>query len=594
MEKLLDHVVNEEARLNALRNLSLLDSAPSDSFDRLTRLASQLLAAPVSTISLTDRDRQWFKSKVGVDLTEIPREQAPCAYAIKGKGVFVVPDLTADPRFVGSPLAESGIRFYAGAPLFTREGHGLGTLCVVDDKVRTLCDGEEQVLLDLAGMVMSQIELQNLVGRVDATTGQANQFQLFEDLDDLARREPGATASLLSIDILSPTRATYAARTLGSDSIGLLMQQAIGTLRRTAGNSAHLYHVDQTRCAVLVEDDLLGSHALADRIVAALREPISCAGVPVTTDPAVGIYDFTAGEVMPREAFKRMSSAGDDARHVGRRHACYDPASAQRNARRFALLNDFGAALDEPGQLSLMYQPRIQLASGDRCGVEALIRWDHPDLGAVSPGEFVPLVEQTALVRSMTEWVVQAAIAQARAWSNAGIALPVSINASAMNLDEDDFAARLLGVASKAGVAPHLLELEFTESTIAHDPARVIGQLRELRSQGVEIAIDDFGTGYSNLSYLQQLPVSVLKIDQAFVRDMVTSGKDRLLVKTMIAMGHDLGYRVVAEGIETQAAYDILAEWGCDEGQGYLMSKPVSAERIVDTHGETVARARAS
>ena len=592
MEKLLDHVVNEEARLNALRNLSLLDSAPSDSFDRLTRLASQLLAAPVSTISLTDRDRQWFKSKVGVDLTEIPREQAPCAYAIEGKGVFVVPDLTADPRFVGSPLAESGIRFYAGAPLFTREGHGLGTLCVVDDKVRELRDGEEQVLLDLAGMVMSQIELQNLVGRVDATTGQANQFQLFEDLDDLTRREPGTATSLLSVDILSPTRETYAARTLGSDSIGLLMQQAINILRRSAGNSARLYHVDRTRCAILVEDDLLGGHALADRIVNALHEPIACGGVPVTADPAIGIYDFIVGEVEPREAFKRMSNAGDDAPHTGTRHARYDPASAQRNARRFALLNDFGAALDEPGQLSLVYQPRIQLASGKRCGVEALIRWDHPKLGAVSPGEFVPLVEQTALVRSMTEWVVGAAIEQARVWSAAGMPLPVSINASAMNLDEDDFAVRLLGAASEAGIAHHLLELEFTESTIAHDPARVIAQLHELRSQGVEIAIDDFGTGYSNLSYLQQLPVSVLKIDQAFVRDIVTSGKDRLLVKTMIAMGHDLGYRVVAEGIETQAAYDMLGEWGCDEGQGYLMSKPVSAERIFNASRENVARSR--
>jgi EAL domain-containing protein (putative c-di-GMP-specific phosphodiesterase class I)/GAF domain-containing protein len=587
VEKLLDHLVNEEARLNALRNLSLLDSAPSDSFDRLTRLASQLLAAPVSTISLTDEDRQWFKSKVGVDLTEIPREQAPCAYAIEGRGVFVVPDLTADPRFVGSPLAESGIRFYAGAPLFTREGYGLGTLCVVDDKVRELAPGEEQVLLDLAGMVMSQIELQNLVGRVDANTGEANQFQLYEDLADLTRRGPGTAASLLSVDILSPTRATYAASALGSDSIALLMREALATLRRSAGNSARLYHVDQTRCAVLVEESLLGSHALADRLVAALREPISCAGVPVTADPTIGLYDFTVGEVEPREAFKRMSSAGDDARQAGRRHARFDPASAQRNDRRFALLNDFSTALVEPGQLSLVYQPRINLASGERCGVEALVRWNHPELGAVSPGEFVPLVEQTALVRPMTEWVVRTAIAQGKKWSASGTPLPISVNASAMNLDEEDFATRLLTAAQAAGIAPSLLELEFTESAIAHDPARVIDQLRELRSNGVEIAIDDFGTGYSNLSYLRQLPISVLKIDQAFVRDMMASPKDASLVKTMIAMGHDLGYRVVAEGIETQAVYDMLKEWSCDEGQGYLMSKPVPAGHIFDAHPAT-------
>lgn len=156
----------------------------------------------------------------------------------------------------------------------------------------------------------------------------------------------------------------------------------------------------------------------------------------------------------------------------------------------------------------------------------------------------------------------------------------MSINASAMNLDEEDFAERMLAAAARAGVDPGQLELEFTESAIARDPDRVIGQLRALRSSGVAIAIDDFGTGYSNLSYLQQLPVTVLKIDQGFVRDMLSSVKDRLLVKTMIAMGHDLGYRVVAEGIETQAAFDLLAEWGCDEGQGYLMSRPVAPDQL--------------
>ena len=135
---------NEEARLNALRDLKLLDTPPSESFDRLTRLASQLLAAPVSTISLTDNDRQWFKSKVGVDLAEIPREKAPCHYAIQGESVFVVPDLSADERFADSPLANAGIRFYAGAPLFTRAGFALGTLCVVDTTPRELGEDERR------------------------------------------------------------------------------------------------------------------------------------------------------------------------------------------------------------------------------------------------------------------------------------------------------------------------------------------------------------------------------------------------------------------------------------------------------------------
>ncbi len=216
MQRLVDTLSNEEARLNALRDLRLLNTAPSESYDRLTRLASQLLKAPVSTVSLTDHDRQWFKSRVGVDVTEIPREQAPCSYAIEGSDVFVVPDLAADPRFVGSPLVQAGIRFYAGAPLFTRAGHGLGTICVLDEEPREIDDAAKRVLQDLAGMVMSQIELQNMIGRVDATTGMANQHQLFEDLEDLARAQPGCDAAIVIIEIMSAVQTALALRVIGS------------------------------------------------------------------------------------------------------------------------------------------------------------------------------------------------------------------------------------------------------------------------------------------------------------------------------------------------------------------------------------------
>ncbi|MGI4801919.1 MAG: putative bifunctional diguanylate cyclase/phosphodiesterase, partial [Janthinobacterium lividum] len=283
------------------------------------------------------------------------------------------------------------------------------------------------------------------------------------------------------------------------------------------------------------------------------------------------------GDARPRDVFKRLSIAGDDARRSTAGHARYDVRSEQRDRRSFALLNDFGAAIEAADQLSLVYQPRVDLATGERRGVEALLRWSHPELGSIPPGEFVPLVEQTALARPMTEWVIEEAIRQSRQWAASGLHLPVSINASALNLDEADFAERLLAAAHRGGVPASRLELEFTESAIARDPSRVADQLLALRSAGVAIAIDDFGTGYSNLSYLQKLPITVLKIDQSFVRNIGDSGKDRLLVKTMILMGHDLGYRVVAEGIETRPAYETLADWGCDEGQGYLMSRPVSA-----------------
>ncbi len=571
---------NEQARLNALRDLGLLDTPPSESFDRLTRLASELLKAPVSTISLTDSDRQWFKSRVGVDLAEIPRDQAPCHYAIQEQGVFVVPDLQEDLRFASSPLAAAGIRFYAGAPLFTRAGYGLGTLCVVDVAPRTLGANEAQVLKDLAGMVMCQIELQNMIGRVDAGSGLANQYQLFEDLAGIAARTPDAPIALIAIDVLSPAQTTHVMRSLGTSHLEQIIKSAISILRDKLARNARLYHVGQTRCVVMAEAGLLESHALAAELIAALADPITINGIPIAIEPAGGLYDFVVNETAPADALRRALNALEDARQSGTKHARYDKLSDQRAARRFSLVNDFATALATEDQLSLVYQPRVDLESGRWIGAEALLRWNHPVFGAVSPGEFVPLVERTALCRGMTEWVARHAIAQAKVWEGAGHDLSVSINASAFNLHEDGFATRFLQWIADAGISPHRIELEFTESAFAGDTERVAAQLQQLCDGGIRLAIDDFGTGYCNLSYLQRLPATILKIDQSFVRRLEASGKDRLLVRTLIDMARALGYRTVAEGIETEAAYRLLADWGCHEGQGYWMARPGPAEFV--------------
>ena len=576
MQRIQNTLENEEARLNALRDLGLLDTPPSETFDRLTRLASQLLSAPVSTVSLTDRDRQWFKSKVGLDITEIPREQAPCSYAIQGEGVFVVPDLMADPRFVDSPLASAGIRFYAGAPLVTRSGHGLGTICVVDDKPRQLAQGEDRILLDLAGLVMSQIDLQNTIGRVDAISGFPNQHQLFEDLDDLSRQRAGNHHVVALVEFLPPAEVAQALSVLGTNHSDALIRTAIRILRDQLGTGFKLYHVGQMRCVVIPNERRKTTcDPLDRRILSILSEPVFCEGVPVSLNPAVGCYSFTVGEVEPKEVLRCLLSTVDDARNSPESRADFDPTRAACKARMFTLLNDFGAALASDTQLRLVFQPRIDMQTHEMSGVEALLRWEHPTLGNVPPGEFIPLIERTALVRPMTDWVMANAVRQAVAWSASGREFRVSINASALNLDEADFADRLLAAIAEAGLKPDLIELEFTESAVARDPDRVVSQLARLRDHRVAIAIDDFGTGYSNLSYLQRLPVSILKIDRAFVSKAVVSTADATLVRTIITMAHDLGYRVVAEGIEDQATYELLVSWGCDEGQGYHLGKPM-------------------
>ena len=571
---------NEAARINALRDLKLLDTPPGENFDRLTRMASRLLGAPVSTISLTDRDRQWFKSRVGVDLAEIPRDQAPCHYAIKGTDVLVIDDLLEDDRFKASPLAEAGIRFYAGAPLITRAGFGLGTICIVDTVPRSIGDEERRTLRDLAGMVMAQIEIQNMIGRVDATTGYPNQHQLFEDLEHQATQHPGQSVAAAVIEIMEPAQTAHVLRVLGTGHVDTLAKRVMQTLQRGMGNGARVYHIGQMRCAVLGEVEGQPGAALARRALDALKAPIPCDGIPVTLTPVLGFHDIVVGDAGPEDVLRRLLSAADDARDVPEGLAGYDAEHDLRKARSFALLNDFEAALASDDQLHLVFQPRVELATGRLLGVEALLRWRHPALGNVSPGEFIPLIEQTALVRPMTEWVFASAIRQALAWEKMGVDIRVSVNASARNLDEGDFAERLLRNLHRVGLDPHRLELEFTESTTARDQPRVIAQLGMLHEAGIAIAIDDFGTGYSNMAYIQQLPVSVLKIDRSFVTDLTTSATNAKLVRSMIAMAKDLGYRVVAEGIETRDVYDALAGLNCDEGQGYLMAKPMTARDL--------------
>ncbi|MDR2839221.1 MAG: EAL domain-containing protein [Azonexus sp.] len=571
---------NEEARLNALRDLGLLDTPPSESFDRLTRLASRLLGAPVSTISLTDHDRQWFKSKVGVDLAEIPREQAPCNYAIQDSKVFVVPDLKEDERFRDSPLVQAGIRFYAGAPLITRAGYGLGTICVVDVAPRQLEAEQEQALRDLAAMVMSQIELQNMIGRVDSASGLPNLYQLLEDLEGPGDAT-GTTATGIVIDFMPSDQASYSWRALGAEYGDNVVRDALRLIQRLIGKRGKLYHIDATRSAILLKDDHeIEPAALIEEILAKLREPIWCKGILVALAPVLGSYQFTPGAEAPRTIVRRLFNAVEDAQHADGSVASYDPEADQRATRKFVILNDFKHALEADGQLLLHYQPRIAFASGCRTSAEALLRWNHPALGAISPGEFVPLVERTALARPMTDWVLRGALAQAVAWNRQRQPLAVAINISAANLDEHDFAERVIAAVERSGLTPGCLELEFTESALARNNDCVLRQLLALKEFGAAIFIDDFGAGYSNMSYLQKLPVSAIKIDRSFVYGLEASPRNQKLVRAMIKLSHDLGYRVMAEGIESKAAWDLLASWECDEGQGYYLGRPMPADSL--------------
>jgi len=232
------------------------------------------------------------------------------------------------------------------------------------------------------------------------------------------------------------------------------------------------------------------------------------------------------------------------------------------------------------GELTLYYQPKIQMRTRRVIGVEALVRWKHPHRGMIPPDDFIPLAERSGLIRPLTQWVLSTALDQARKWEQAGFQLSVAVNLSARNLLDAQIPDHLTDLLRRTDVPPHRLELEITESTIMADPARALEVLTRLHGMGIPLAIDDFGTGYSSLGYLKRLPVSAVKVDKSFVRNMAADDNDAVIVRSTIELAHNLGLQVVAEGVETPYLWDRLAALGCDAAQGYHVSQPMPAEAL--------------
>nr|WP_277924493.1 GGDEF and EAL domain-containing protein [Sphingomonas sp. CROZ-RG-20F-R02-07] len=554
--------------------MNLLDTPPSASFDRITRMASQIFNLPSAAVSLTDRDRQWFKSRVGVEATHMPRLKAPCAQVVSTGEAVVIPDLLAEVYYADSTLAGTGARFYAGVPLVTREGFGLGSLCVVGPEPRTVSDAEMTGLLDLADMVMSQIEMQHAFGRVDPLSGFPNRTQFLDDLEDLGRDTPGQRRYAVLLDLARNDQLSNGLRVIGPSFADDMVQDAARTLRAALGAGRIAYHVAATQFAFLSPPEP-DRDAYLELIGSMLSNAQSGSRVRYAMTTAIGVTPVILGETSSRDVLRTAYSAAQDARASEHAVGLYAPSEDRVHTRKFALLNNFGAALDEPDQLRLVFQPRIELASGQCIGAEALLRWRHPILGELSPAEFIPIIEQTSLAKPATAWVLDAAMQQRAAWQREGFDLQLSINVSAANLEESDFAQQVQLYLLKHRLRPEAIELEVTESAVMENGGRAMAQLRALNAAGVSLAIDDFGTGYSSLAYLQRLPARVVKIDQSFVRNLAEDERERALVRSMVTLSHDLGYRVVAEGVETAAAAAILADMGCEEVQGYYFARPM-------------------
>jgi EAL domain-containing protein (putative c-di-GMP-specific phosphodiesterase class I) len=322
-----------------------------------------------------------------------------------------------------------------------------------------------------------------------------------------------------------------------------------------------------------------GAIRVAERIKEALAAPFNLEGHEVFTTASIGLAmgrtDYARAEDFLRDADAAMYRAKAQGR------ACYEIFDSDMHARAVKLLHlesDLRRAIDHH-QLSIHYQPIVSLQTGSITGAEALLRWQHPQRGFVSPGEFIPLAEETGLIRPVGEWVLQAACAQARAWQADGYrGLRVTVNFSSRQFEYENIQELIKKVLKDTRLAPYTLELEITESMAIRDGELGARTLNALKAFPIRISIDDFGIGSSSLAYLKRLPIATLKIDRSFVRDLATDSDDASITSAIIAMAHSLKLNVVAEGVETEEQLAFLRSQQCDEMQGYLFSPPVPAE----------------
>jgi EAL domain-containing protein (putative c-di-GMP-specific phosphodiesterase class I) len=291
---------------------------------------------------------------------------------------------------------------------------------------------------------------------------------------------------------------------------------------------------------------------------------------------SIGVSLFCGDGQDVGELLKSADAAMYAAKNTGRNAlAFFDPAMQATLETRTELGNELRVALQQ-GQLQLYYQAQINSEHG-LVGAETLLRWQHPERGMVSPAQFIPLAEDNGLIVPIGQWVLEQACTQLKSWQNHPLAsaLPLSVNVSARQFRQSDFVEQVRQCLQRSGIDPGQLKLELTESLVLDNVESVIDTMYALKALGVRFSMDDFGTGYSSLSYLKRLPLDQLKIDQSFVRDIVTDPGDAVIVKTIIGMAHNLGLEVIAEGVETEAQRQLLLDYDCRMFQGYLFSRPL-------------------
>jgi len=511
---------------------------------------------------------------------------------------ILLPDGSSRLFEVGQPLpgwlAEIGLKDAAIVPL-VNDGVTSGAMVVANrlTEVSSFVEEDLRVFETLASHASVALENGRLVAHLqheakekafqalhDEITGLPNRTSLREQLGvAISDAKAGAHGvGLVFIDLDTFKEVTD---TLGTATSDRLLIEVRDRLLPLVPATATLARFTGDQFAVLMPS-VAGQEevaALADSVLAEFDSPFTSDAVSLVLGASIGVALYPEHAPSADLLLQRADAATYSARSARSGIEVYQAETDPYAPRRLALAAELREAL-EAEQVDVYLQPKVSIGDGNVVGAEALVRWTHPRLGFLSPDQFIPAAEHTGVIRHLTLYVVRSGLAQARQWRDAGLDMSISVNLSARNLFDTHLVEDIGQAIEAAGVPPSVLTLELTESTVMSESHRSMAVLEGLHDLGVGLSVDDFGTGYSSIAHLRQLPVSELKIDKSFVATMTVNEHDAVIVQTLIELGARMGLRTVAEGVESTEAFDLLGRFGCQEAQGYLLSRPLPAPQF--------------
>jgi diguanylate cyclase (GGDEF)-like protein len=610
-------------------SFALESIARQEKIDRLSRIRTVLGAMNAAIVRIRERQPLFEEAcRVAVErgkfamswigmLDEATKAVKPVAKAGREEGYLERLNLTIDPNITsnlalaveavgrGAPVIcneiatdgrmrpwraaalERGYRSNVMLPLMVDE-RAVGVFALYASEPGYFDDEEMRLLVELAGDIgfaLQTIEKQeklDYLSYYDQLTGLPNRT-LFHDRVNLAlqtQRGSGGIAALLFLDL---QRFGIVNDTYGRQTGDSLLKLVAERLASALGNRDLLARIDGDTFATVIRDvkhEADVAHVLEQSILKELARPFQTGGVEIRTGAQAGIALFPGDGNDAEALFRNAEAALTKAKNAGDVYLFYAPQMNARIADQLKLENDLRNAIALE-QYVLHYQPRIDLASGKIVGMEALIRWKHPERGMVSPADFIPVLEETGMILDVGRWALRRAALEHAAWCGMGRVPPrIAVNVSPAQLRRRDFVDHVKDALAAVDRAGERIDIEITESMLMEDVKGSIDKLRALQSSGLQVALDDFGTGYSSLSYLARLPINSLKIDRSFVQQMSKGPEQMAIVSTVISLARALNLKVVAEGVETEEQSNLLRLLRCDEAQGYLFGRPVPPEEL--------------